>query len=67
MKAADLRAKSVADLQTELEGLLHEQFKLRMQNGTGQLATTHKLRQVRRNVARVRTVMNEKSNNGEAQ
>jgi large subunit ribosomal protein L29 len=67
MKAADLREKSVTELQGELEALLHEQFKLRMAHGSGQLPQTHQLKQLRRNVARVRTLINEKSNNGGAQ
>ena len=66
MKAADLREKSVSELRTELEGLLEQQFKLRMTHGSGQLPQNHKLRQVRRDVARIHTVMNQKDNNGEA-
>jgi len=66
MKAADLREKSVSELRTELEGLLEQQFKTRMSHGSGQLPQHHKLREVRRDVARLRTVINEKDNNGEA-
>jgi len=66
MKAADLRDKSVADLSTELESLLEQQFKIRMSHGSGQLPQHHKLREVRRDVARVRTVMKQKETNGEA-
>ena len=67
MKAADLQEKTVSELRTELEGLLEQQFKLRMSNGSGQLPQTHKLREVRRDVARVHTVINQKNSNGEAQ
>jgi large subunit ribosomal protein L29 len=66
MKAADLQEKSVSELRTELEELLEQQFKMRMSHGAGQLPQNHKLREVRRDVARVRTVINQKDNNGEA-
>ncbi|MDY6890059.1 MAG: 50S ribosomal protein L29 [Pseudomonadota bacterium] len=59
MKATELRDKSVEELQQELLGLLKEQFNLRMQKATGQLAQTHLLGQVRRDIARVKTVLNE--------
>jgi len=45
---------------------LREQFNLRMQRGIGQLATPHDLRRVRRDIARVRTVLNEKQKEGKA-
>ncbi len=60
MNAQDLRQKNEAELREELSGLLREQFNLRMQRGIGQLATPHDLRRVRRDIARVRTVLNEK-------
>jgi len=60
MKAQDLRDKSVEELQQSLLGLLKDQFNLRMQKATGQLAQTHLLGQVRRDIARVKTVLNEK-------
>ncbi|MCP4525705.1 MAG: 50S ribosomal protein L29 [Aestuariibacter sp.] len=63
MKAIELREKSVDELQQELLGLLKEQFNLRMQKTTGQLAQTHLLGQVRRDIARVKTVLNEKAGN----
>jgi large subunit ribosomal protein L29 len=65
MKAHDLRAKNDSELREELSSLLREQFNLRMQRGTGQLATPHDLRRVRKDIARVRTVLNEKKQ-GEA-
>jgi len=56
-----LGGKSVAELQTELEALLKEQFGLRMQAATQQLTNSSKLKDVRRGIARVRTLMHGKS------
>ncbi|WKE65980.1 50S ribosomal protein L29 [Gallaecimonas kandeliae] len=61
MKATELRNKSVEDLNAELINLLREQFNLRMQAATGQLSQSHELKKVRRNIARVKTVLNEKA------
>jgi large subunit ribosomal protein L29 len=61
MKASELKDKSVEELNTELLELLREQFNLRMQASTGQLAQTHLLRKVRRDIARVKTVINQKA------
>lgn len=61
MTNSELREKDLAGLKTELKDLLKEQFNLRMTKGTGQLGQTHLVRQVRRNIARVRTVITEKS------
>ena len=61
MKASELRSKSVDDLNKELIDLLREQFNLRMQRGTGQLARPHQMKEVRRNIARVKTLLHEKS------
>jgi large subunit ribosomal protein L29 len=66
MNAQDLRKKKEGELREELSELMKEQFNLRMQRGIGQLATPHDLRRVRRDIARVRTVLNEKKNEGEA-
>jgi large subunit ribosomal protein L29 len=60
MNAQDLREKNEVELREELSGLLREQFNLRMQRGIGQLAHPQELRRVRRDIARVRTVLNEK-------
>lgn len=60
MNATELRNKSVDELKTELLDLLKEQFKLRMQHATGQLARNHLLKNVRRNIARVKTVLTQK-------
>jgi large subunit ribosomal protein L29 len=60
MNASELRNKNQAELKDELLGLLREQFNLRMQRASGQLSKGHLLRNVRRNIARVKTVLNEK-------
>lgn len=59
MKPSELRSKSATELQTELESLLKAQFNLRMQNATQQLSNHSQIRQVRRDIARVRTIMTE--------
>ena len=56
-----LAAKTPAELKTELDALLKEQFGLRMQKATQQLTNTAKLKQVRRQVARARTLMHQKA------
>lgn len=61
MKTADLRKKSSQELEKELNAQLAIQFKQKMQMATGQLAQTHLLKQVRRGVARIKTVLNEKA------
>lgn len=61
MKASELRNKSEADLRKELNELLKAQFSLRMQIATQQLTKTSELGKVRRDIARVRTVMTEKA------
>jgi len=61
MKASELRDKSVEDLNNQLVELLREQFNLSMQKGTGQLAKPHLISEVRRNIARVKTVLTEKA------
>jgi len=60
MKASELRAKSPQELQQELAALLKAQFGLRMQKATQQLTNTSQLSKVRRDIARVRTVLAEK-------
>ena len=66
MNAGDLRQKSSDELKLELDGLLREQFNLRMQKGTGQLSRPDQIRKVRRDIARIKTVLNEKMKTGEA-
>ena len=61
MKASELNEKNVAELQEELLSLLKAQFGLRMQHATQQLAKTSELRKVRRDIARVRTVLRQKA------
>jgi large subunit ribosomal protein L29 len=61
MKPSEVRGKSGEDLQKELEGLLKAQFGLRMQLATQQLSNTSQLKKVRRDIARVRTIMKEKA------
>jgi len=61
MNATELRGKSGEELQKELEGLLRAQFGLRMQLATQQLTNTSQLKKVRRDIARVRTLMKEKA------
>jgi len=60
MKASELRAKSGEELHKELQELLRAQFGLRMQHATQQLSNTSQLKKVRRDIARVRTVLKEK-------
>ena len=59
MKASELRDKSRDDLLKELIELRREQFNLRMQQATGQLARADQYRNVRRDIARVKTVLRE--------
>ena len=61
MKATDLRAKSADELQAELLRLQKEHFALRMQRASGQLGQSHLLKEVRRDLARVKTIMKEAS------
>lgn len=61
MKAAELREKSIEELNTQLIDLLREQFNFRMQMTTGQLQQTHLLKQARRDIARVKTAIAEKA------
>jgi len=64
MKASDLRKRSAPDLQKQLEELLKEQFNLRMQRGAGQLSRPSQMRVVRRDIARIKTVMTEQKVGG---
>ncbi|MTV41647.1 50S ribosomal protein L29 [Duganella radicis] len=60
MKASELRGKDQAALEKELNDLLKAQFGLRMQTATQQLSNTSQLKKVRRDIARVKTVLNTK-------
>ena len=61
-----MKSKTVVELRDALKGLLQEQFNLRMQKGMGQMNDVFELRRVRRDIARVKTVMTEKSTEGNA-
>lgn len=61
MKASELKEKTVEQLQEELLGLRREQFNLRMQAATGQLNQTHMMKQVRRDIARIKTILTQKA------
>ena len=60
MKVIELRQKTVEELSTTLDGLQLQQFKLRMAKATGQLAKTHQVGLVRKEIARIKTVLTEK-------
>ena len=59
MNATELRGKKPEDLQEELSKLMREQFNLRMQKGSGQLAKPSEVKRVRREIARVKTILTE--------
>ena len=61
MKASELRAKDQPQLSKELEELLRAQFSLRMQKATQQLSNSSQLKSVRRDIARVRTILKQKA------
>jgi large subunit ribosomal protein L29 len=61
MNTSELRSKSGDELRQELQSLLRAQFNLRMQKATQQLNNTSQIKKVRRDIARVRTVMNQKA------
>ena len=63
MNASELREKSVEELNEELLKLRESQFKLNVQKATGQLGQTHLLKETRKDIARVKTVLSEKAGN----
>lgn len=65
MKAAELKQKSAIDLKSELLENLKEQFKLRMQKAAGQLSRPSEVKRVRRQIARIKTVLAQKQAAGE--
>lgn len=65
MKANEMRQQDKTTLQTTLRDLLKKQFQLKMQHGSGQLPTNHQLRQVRRDIARVKTIVSEIEKSGD--
>lgn len=60
MKASDVRARSADELTEEVETLSKEIFNLRFQRASGQLENTARVRQVRRNIARIKTILGER-------
>lgn len=60
MKASELRGKSIEELQAQLQDLYKDQFNNRMQNATGQLGQVHLLKEVKRDIARIKTLITEK-------
>jgi len=64
MKAADLRSKTPDELKTELLALKNEAFNLRFQQGSGQLENTAQVSKVRRDIARIQTILNDKAARG---
>lgn len=65
MKPAEIRKKTAEDLNNELVELRREQFNLRMQRGTGQLGNPARFKEVRREIARIKTIINEQASNSE--
>jgi large subunit ribosomal protein L29 len=65
MKAAELRGRKPNELQELLLEMLREQFNLRMQKGSGQLGNPSRFKDVRREIARIKTVLNEKAKQDE--
>jgi large subunit ribosomal protein L29 len=63
MKASELREKSVDELTQELSSQLEKQFKLRIQAATSQLGQSHQIKDTRKDIARIKTVLNEKVGN----
>ena len=63
MNTTELREKSANDLQATLLDLLKDQFNLRMQKASGQLSQSHLLGQARRDIARVKMILQEKAGN----
>ena len=61
MKASELRDQSADELDQQLLSLRQEQFKLRMAKATGQLGQSHLLKQIKRDIARVKTVLQQKA------
>ena len=64
MKVTELKENTASELKVELLRLRKEQFGLRMQKASGQLGQTHMMKEMRRDIARVKTVLEEKRENG---
>lgn len=63
MGVAELRQKQIPELKQELSSLLRQQFKLRLLNASGELKRNHQVKQLRREIARVMTLLTEKEGN----
>jgi large subunit ribosomal protein L29 len=61
MNVSEMKSKTEVELRGELSSLLQEQFNLRMQKGMGQMTNTNELRRIRRDIARVKTIITEKT------
>ena len=61
MKASDIRPKTADELQQQVEDLSKEAFNLRFQRASGQLENTARVRQVRRDIARIKTILGERA------
>ncbi len=66
LKADDLRNKTVEELNADLINIRNSQFKLRLQAATGEALKPHEFKAARRNIARIKTVLNEKAQAGSA-
>ena len=62
MKAEEIRDKTVEELQSQLQELYKDQFNNRMQNSMGQLGQNHLVKEVRKDIARIKTIISEKKN-----
>jgi large subunit ribosomal protein L29 len=66
MKASDVRAKTVDELTQQVDDLSKEAFNLRFQRASGQLENTARVRQVRRDIARIKTILGERARNAKS-
>ena len=66
MNVIEMKSKTIVELGDTLDGLLQEQFNLRMLKGMGQMTNIHELRRIRRDIARVKTIMTQKTTEGNA-
>ena len=66
MKADELKNDDISSLKQKMLELLKEQFNLRMQHATGQLAQNHQIKQIRRDIARIKTVIAQKEKGAES-
>lgn len=64
MKATDVRAKSTDELKDEILALKKQQFNARFQQATGQLENTAQMKQVRRDIARIKTILGQRAQSG---